>query len=59
MIDPSWSRRIARISSGTTINDLSYKSKYSFIYRIGREKSFSDLSKSDQTKFLEYEKEIK
>jgi len=59
MIKPNWSRRIAQVANRSSINDLSFKSKYSFLNRIGKEDYFSDLSKSDQKKFIEYEKEFK
>ncbi len=59
MIKPNWSRRIAKVANRSSINDLSFKSKYRFLDRIGKEDSFSDLSKSDQKKFLEYEREFK
>lgn len=59
MIEPNWSRRIAQVANRSSINDLGFKSKYRFLDRVGKEDSFSDLSKSDQKKFTKYEKEFK
>jgi len=55
---PELSRRIARIMNTTTLLELSLVERKSFVKRVVKGNSFSDLLKEDQRLILTAEKEI-